>query len=58
MLKLSFMYFLILGTCADVYNLPVESGKTYLLRIVNAALNEELFFKIAGHKLTVVEIEF
>lgn len=57
MLKLSFMYFLILGTCADVYNLPVESGKTYLLRIVNAALNEELFFKIAGHKLTVVEVD-
>lgn len=42
---------------ADVYNLPVESGKTYLLRIINAALNEELFFKIAGHKLTVVEVD-
>ncbi|KAK8464747.1 hypothetical protein PHAVU_010G073800 [Phaseolus vulgaris] len=41
----------------DVYNLPVEGGKTYLLRIVNAALNEELFFKIAGHKLTVVEVD-
>ncbi|TKY63453.1 Laccase-4 protein [Spatholobus suberectus] len=41
----------------DVYNLPVESGKTYLLRIINAALNEELFFKIAGHKLTVVEVD-
>ncbi|XP_061349930.1 laccase-4-like isoform X2 [Gastrolobium bilobum] len=40
-----------------VYNLPVESGKTYLLRIINAALNEELFFKIAGHKLTVVEVD-
>ncbi|KAF3449697.1 hypothetical protein FNV43_RR10428 [Rhamnella rubrinervis] len=39
------------------YTLPVESGKTYLLRIVNAALNEELFFKIAGHKLTVVEVD-
>ncbi|KAL3010358.1 hypothetical protein AAZX31_07G137100 [Glycine max] len=32
--------------------LPVESGKTYLLRIINAALNEELFYKIAGHSLT------
>ncbi|AES86816.1 putative laccase [Medicago truncatula] len=41
----------------DVYKLPVESGKTYLLRIINAALNEELFFKIAGHKLTVVEVD-
>ncbi|OIW00817.1 hypothetical protein TanjilG_25935 [Lupinus angustifolius] len=41
----------------DVYNLPVESGKTYLVRIINAALNEELFFKIAGHNLTVVEVD-
>ncbi|KAI4353238.1 hypothetical protein L6164_002203 [Bauhinia variegata] len=41
----------------DAYNLPVDSGKTYLLRIINAALNEELFFKIAGHKLTVVEVD-
>ncbi|GMN23825.1 hypothetical protein TIFTF001_000283 [Ficus carica] len=39
------------------YSLPVEAGKTYLLRIVNAALNEELFFKIAGHQLTVVEVD-
>ncbi|MED6194008.1 Laccase-4 [Stylosanthes scabra] len=35
----------------------VKSGKTYLLRIINAALNEELFFKIAGHNLTVVEAD-
>jgi laccase len=28
-----------------------------LLRIINAALNEDLFFKIAGHKLTVVEVD-
>ncbi|CAM8973989.1 unnamed protein product [Rhodiola kirilowii] len=39
------------------FKLQVESGKTYLLRIINAALNEELFFKIAGHKLTVVEVD-
>ncbi|KAG8390079.1 hypothetical protein BUALT_Bualt01G0046100 [Buddleja alternifolia] len=39
------------------YTLHVESGKTYLLRIVNAGLNEELFFKIAGHQLTVVEVD-
>jgi len=57
MLKLSFICILFRGICADVYNLPVEGGKTYLLRIVNAALNEELFFKIAGHKLTVVEVD-
>ncbi|XP_022882354.1 laccase-4-like [Olea europaea var. sylvestris] len=28
-----------------------------MLRVVNAALNEELFFKIAGHKMTVVEVD-
>lgn len=39
------------------YTLQVESGKTYLLRIVNAALNEELFFKIAGHLLKIVEVD-
>ncbi|KAE8686963.1 Laccase-16 [Hibiscus syriacus] len=39
------------------FKLPVESGKTYLLRLINAALNEELFFKVAGHKLTVVEVD-
>ena len=37
--------------------MPVKNGKTYLLRLINAALNEELFFKIAGHKLTVVEVD-
>ena len=35
----------------------MKRGKTYLLRIFNAALNEELFFKIAGHNFTVVEVD-
>ncbi|KAL3753673.1 hypothetical protein ACJRO7_000986 [Eucalyptus globulus] len=39
------------------FTLPVESGKKYMLRIINAALNEELFFKIAGHQLTIVEVD-
>ncbi|XP_010529771.1 PREDICTED: laccase-4-like [Tarenaya hassleriana] len=39
------------------YKLSVESGKIYLLRLINAALNEELFFKVAGHVLTVVEVD-
>ncbi|XP_058109267.1 laccase-4-like [Magnolia sinica] len=39
------------------YKLQVEPSKTYLLRIINAALNEELFFKVAGHSLTVVEVD-
>ncbi|XP_034674319.1 laccase-14-like [Vitis riparia] len=32
----------------------VDHGKTYLLHIINAALNEALFFSIAKHKMTVV----
>ncbi|XP_021866991.1 laccase-4 [Spinacia oleracea] len=39
------------------YTLHVEQNKTYLLRIINAAINDELFFRIAGHKLTVVEVD-
>ncbi|KAE8676476.1 Laccase-10 [Hibiscus syriacus] len=35
----------------------VEARKTYLLRIINAALNDELFFSIGGHNMTVVEID-
>lgn len=37
--------------------MEVEQGKTYLLRIINAALNDELFFAIADHNMTVVEID-
>ncbi|KAL0370735.1 UNVERIFIED_CONTAM: Laccase-3 [Sesamum angustifolium] len=32
----------------------VKSGETVLLRIINAALNQELFFTVANHMLTVV----
>ncbi|CAL1352781.1 unnamed protein product [Linum trigynum] len=39
------------------FAMEVESGKTYLLRIINAALNDELFFAVAGHTMTVVEID-
>ncbi|PHU05323.1 Laccase-22 [Capsicum chinense] len=39
------------------YTLSVAHGKTYMLRVINAALNEELFFKIASHKMTVVEVD-
>lgn len=42
---------------AGGYKLPVQPGHTYLLRIINAALNDELFFKVANHKLTVVEVD-
>ncbi|KAJ4704540.1 Laccase [Melia azedarach] len=39
------------------YKLTVEQGKTYLLRIINAALNNQLFYKIANHKMTVVAVD-
>ncbi|GMY10717.1 laccase-17 [Fagus crenata] len=41
----------------DAFNLKVKPGKTYLLRLINAALNDELFFSIANHTLTVVEAD-
>jgi len=52
------------GKLGDLYNcsgvvedglvLDVEPGKTYLLRLVNAALYSEYYVKIAGHRFTVV----
>ncbi|KAJ4848462.1 hypothetical protein Tsubulata_038087 [Turnera subulata] len=39
------------------FKLSVEPGKFYLLRIVNAALNNILFFSIARHDLTVVGVD-
>ncbi|GMN41357.1 hypothetical protein TIFTF001_010574 [Ficus carica] len=47
----------VLNCSSQGYTLDVKTGKTYLLRIINAALNDELFFKIAGHNLTVVETD-
>ncbi|KAH6559009.1 hypothetical protein KP509_1Z032500 [Ceratopteris richardii] len=41
----------------DTFKLKVEQNKTYLLRIINAALNDELFLSIANHSLTIVEID-
>ncbi|KAK9940307.1 hypothetical protein M0R45_016975 [Rubus argutus] len=41
----------------DTFKLRVEAGKTYLLRLINAALNDELFFSIANHTLKVVETD-
>ncbi|KAL6644910.1 hypothetical protein ACP70R_013988 [Stipagrostis hirtigluma subsp. patula] len=34
--------------------IPVVAGETNLLRIINAAMNTELFVSLAGHKMTVV----
>ncbi|KAJ0951822.1 putative laccase [Helianthus annuus] len=34
----------------------VDKGKTYMLRMVNAAMNNIMFFAIADHELVVVEL--
>ncbi|XP_062004962.1 laccase-17-like [Rosa rugosa] len=41
----------------DVFKLKVKPGKTYLLRLINAALNDELFISVANHSLTVVDVD-
>ncbi|KZV53402.1 laccase-17 [Dorcoceras hygrometricum] len=41
----------------DTFKLRVKPGKIYLLRMINAALNDELFFSIANHNLTVVDAD-
>lgn len=40
-----------------MYKLKVEYGKKYMFRIINAALNSELFFKVAGHNFTVMAVD-
>ncbi|EOY07842.1 Laccase 11, putative [Theobroma cacao] len=45
------------ATIYDTLAMEVEAGKTYLLRIINVVLNDELFFAIAGYNMTVVEID-
>ncbi|GLU06880.1 hypothetical protein SLE2022_238680 [Rubroshorea leprosula] len=39
---------------SGTFNIAVHKGLTYLLRIINAALQDVLFFSIADHNLTVV----
>ncbi|KAJ4784139.1 Laccase [Rhynchospora pubera] len=41
----------------DFYQISVVPGKTYLLRLINAALNMEQFFSISNHKMTIVEAD-
>ncbi|KAH6555475.1 hypothetical protein KP509_1Z251600 [Ceratopteris richardii] len=42
---------------AEKVVIPVKSGKTYMLRIAGATMNGEMFLSVAGHKLTVVEVD-
>uniref|UniRef100_A0AAU8HM15 Laccase n=1 Tax=Silybum marianum TaxID=92921 RepID=A0AAU8HM15_SILMA len=41
----------------ETFRLKVKPGKTYLLRLINAALNDELFFKITNHTFTIVDAD-
>ncbi|MBA0837717.1 hypothetical protein Goarm_009853, partial [Gossypium armourianum] len=38
----------------DTTIIPIDAGETNLLRVINAALNQPLFFAVANHTLTVV----
>nr|XP_016464335.1 PREDICTED: laccase-14-like [Nicotiana tabacum] len=44
-------------TINGTFKIAVETGKTYLLRIVNAAVGKTLVFEIAMHNLTVVAMD-
>ncbi|KAJ6423990.1 hypothetical protein OIU84_024878 [Salix udensis] len=41
----------------DTFKLKVKPDKTYMLRIINAALNDELFFSIANHSVITVDVD-
>lgn len=56
-MTLTNIYVYIYILIADTFKLKVKPGKTYLLRLINAALNNELFFSIANHTLTIVEAD-
>ncbi|KAK3138582.1 hypothetical protein QOZ80_5AG0370740 [Eleusine coracana subsp. coracana] len=44
-------------SATDTFKLKVRPGKTYMLRLINAALNDELFFGVGNHTLTVVQAD-
>ncbi|KAL5709326.1 laccase [Ranunculus cassubicifolius] len=41
----------------NTFKLNVVPGKTYLLRIINSAINNQIFFKLAGHRFSVVGVD-
>ncbi|GER30479.1 laccase [Striga asiatica] len=42
---------------AGTVKIRVNSGDKILLRVINAALNQQLFFSVASHRLTVVSTD-
>ncbi|XP_078165868.1 putative laccase-9 isoform X3 [Carex rostrata] len=41
----------------DTFKVQVQQGKMYLLRLINAAMENEFFFVVSGHNVTVVAID-
>ncbi|XP_059658803.1 laccase-14-like [Cornus florida] len=41
----------------ETSNIMVDHGKTYLLRVINSIMNEEMFLMIAQHNFTVVGMD-
>ncbi|KAL7245773.1 hypothetical protein ACSBR2_001000 [Camellia fascicularis] len=45
------------SSAETIFRMSVDYGKTYLLRIINAAVDSEFFFAIADHNVTVVGMD-
>ena len=41
----------------DTFRVSVKAGETNLLRVINAAMNTDLFFSVANHTMTVVAVD-
>lgn len=42
---------------SDTTRIRVKPGETNLLRVINAAMNNDLFFAVANHSMTVVAVD-
>eukprot|EP00253_Pinus_taeda_P000989 PITA_00989 len=42
---------------SDTIRVSINSGETKLLRVINAALNTDLFFTVGSHTMTVVAVD-
>ena len=42
---------------AETFRVLVKAGESKLLRVINAALNTDLFFAVGSHIMTVVAVD-
>jgi len=42
---------------SDIFRVSVKAGETNLLRVMNSAMNTDLFFSVANHTMTVVAVD-